>query len=547
MWFRIVAGVSAAVAVLGLVRLGFQTAAHRRLADDLARSRNLFRHIADATPDILYLFDLVENRNVYVNREIAEVLGYSPEQIASLGPDLLAHLIHPDDMPAIGAYNAAFSKLKSGGMQQHEYRMRHADGTYRWLQSRDVLFDRDAAGRPRTILGIAQDITDRKQVQQQLLRANDLLRSTLAKLAAEPEPDAFLGHLLALMTEELSGTSATLWLFNQARSAAWLHLLYEGGRIRAGRESRHPSACLDLADAATGFLAFLQDRNPAHFALVDGAITTPAQRAYLEAQGARALLKLSLALGDRLIGAITIRLPSEDMVPATRMQAVLAMAHQATLALEMSRLSDQRYGAAILDERNRIARDIHDTLAQSLSGIAVQLEAARQALGPEHAVTTEHLDRALGLARQSLVDARRSVHALRPDALGSADLATALASIAAQLDAIPRVRFVTRGSKQALSAVIEQELFHVGQEALANAVRHAAAHTVEMELAYEPNQVTLTVRDDGRGLSTSRPSDGRGLRGMRERSARIGARLLLDTDAGRGTTVTVTVPKGAES
>lgn len=547
MWFPLVAGACAAAAVSGLVRLRRQTEAHRRVADDLARSRNLFRHIADATPDILYLFDLVENRNVYVNREIAEILGYSPEQIAALGPGLLPHLIHPDDLPAIGAYNAAFATLTSGAMQQHEYRMRHASGTYRWLQSRDVLFDRDADGRPRTILGIAQDITDRKQVQQQLLRANDLLRSTLAKLAAEPEPNAFLGHLLALMTEDLDGTSAALWVFNQTVSAAWLHLLYEGGRVRAGRESRHPSGYMDLADAAPAFLSFLQERKPGHLTLADSAVTSAAQRAYLEAQGARALLKLPLALGDRLIGAITIRLPSEDVVPPTRMQAVLAMAHQATLALEMSRLSDQRYNAAILDERNRIARDIHDTLAQSLSGIAVQLEAARQALGPKHAVSTEHLDRALALARQSLDDARRSVHALRPDALGSADLATALATIAARLDAIPRVRFVTRGGKQAVSAVIEQELFHVGQEALANAVRHAAARTVQMELAYEPDQVTLTVEDDGRGFDSSRPGDGHGLRGMHERSARIGARLQVQTHAGRGTTVTVIVPKRADS
>jgi ligand-binding sensor domain-containing protein/signal transduction histidine kinase len=202
--------------------------------------------------------------------------------------------------------------------------------------------------------------------------------------------------------------------------------------------------------------------------------------------------------------------------------------------------------AAVLAERSRIAREIHDTLAQSFVGIGVQLEtvAKMQPVSPE--VARAHLDRARILVRSSLAEARRSVWALRSQALETADLGGALTEVAQQLSGETEVAVAVSGRRRRLPVEVETNLLRIGQEALANAVRHANAQQVRVELSFGEGRVRLSVRDDGRGFDVDTAGQVAcghfGLAGIRERVHNLGGELSLLSRAGQGAEVVVEVP-----
>ncbi len=124
----------------------------------------MLQRIAEAMPDILYVFDLLERRNRYANRRIEQVLGYPPEQVAAMGDDVMRTLVHPDDMPAVATHLERLGSLAEHELATIEYRMRHADGGYRWLRSREVPFARTADGQVAQVLGVATDVTEHRQM-----------------------------------------------------------------------------------------------------------------------------------------------------------------------------------------------------------------------------------------------------------------------------------------------------------------------------------------------------------------------------------------------
>ncbi|GAA0913842.1 sensor histidine kinase [Nonomuraea longicatena] len=202
------------------------------------------------------------------------------------------------------------------------------------------------------------------------------------------------------------------------------------------------------------------------------------------------------------------------------------------------RLLEQARRAGVRDERQRMAGEIHDTIAQGLVAIAARLRAAGAAQTEE--VRRRHLDQAADLAGQSLAEARRSVHALLPEALEDARLPEAIGRMAAQR--VAGLSFEVTGTPVALAADLELTLFRVAQEALANVARHAGAARVGVTLSYEDDVVMLDVRDDGRGFEPAAPRDGYGLDGMRQRVRSVGGTLEIESEPGHGTAVAVTVP-----
>ncbi|HEY6740098.1 MAG TPA: sensor histidine kinase [Actinopolymorphaceae bacterium] len=217
-----------------------------------------------------------------------------------------------------------------------------------------------------------------------------------------------------------------------------------------------------------------------------------------------------------------------------------------------AQLLTQAREAGINDERQRMAREIHDTLAQGLAGIITQLEAAQQAKDrPE--VWQRHLDNAKSLARASLTDARRSVHAVRPAQLEAARLPEALADVAARWSRLSdvEVEVTTTGTSRPLYPEVEVTLLRVGQEALTNVAKHARASTVHLTLSYMEDVVSLDIRDDGRGFDPARLARvrqkgdanlGFGLTGMRQRIRRLAGSFDVESEPGGGTVVSATVP-----
>ncbi len=212
-----------------------------------------------------------------------------------------------------------------------------------------------------------------------------------------------------------------------------------------------------------------------------------------------------------------------------------------------AQLLTQAREAGVLDERQRMAGEIHDTIAQGLTGIVTQLEAAEQARDRPEA-WQRHVRNAIGLARESLSEARRSVEGSRPEHLETARLPEALADVAREwsaLNGVP-VEVVTTGDVQPLHPEVEVALLRTAQEALANVAKHANASRAGLTLSYMGDVVTLDVRDDGVGFEVSTASDERGagfgLSAMRQRVNRVAGTLAIESEPGAGTAVSARVP-----
>jgi len=264
----------------------------------------------------------------------------------------------------------------------------------------------------------------------------------------------------------------------------------------------------------------------------------------------------SAAIGFGLVASAKLTDLSEQR-RQTVAELEAALAENAGLHAQ---LLAQAREAGVNDERQRLAGEIHDTIAQDLAGVITQLEAAHQATGDPQA-QRRHLDNAARLARDSLSEARRSVHALRPTPLEVHHLPAALADVAnrwSELSEVP-VEVTATGTPRWLHPEIEVTLLRVTQEALANVAKHAGASRVGVTLSYLDDLVTLDVRDDGVGFAPAghrehreprgrsngqQQTEGYGLTAMRQRVERLAGQLDIETEAGGGTAISARIPAG---
>jgi signal transduction histidine kinase len=386
----------------------------------------------------------------------------------------------------------------------------------------------------------------------ELSSANRALLRTLGALAAEPQLDEFLGTVVASITGQLKAVSSSLWLFDDEARTATLHLAYHDGRVLTGAESGYPQTAFSLDDFAShpSWVTLLRERRPWVHQVDTATSIPPALRDYLVAQGVKTTMSFPLALGERIIGLFNVRFETEAPIAPEKLELAHALAHYATMAIQMARLADQARQTAVLNERNRMAREIHDTLAQTFTAILAQLAAAERLLDREPQRREAHLQTARVLACQGLAEARRSVYALRPQALEETDLAGALARMTEQLtaDHATQIRFRLSGMPRPLPPDAAGHLLRIGQEAATNAVRHAQASEIGVELAFEEGDLRLSVEDDGTGFVVNdlRRAEGFGLITLQERARILGADLAIASQPGGGTRVQLNWPLPAD-
>jgi len=268
-------------------------------------------------------------------------------------------------------------------------------------------------------------------------------------------------------------------------------------------------------------------------------------REYLKSGGTKKFLRIPTLVGGQVKGFIGIRHGERPPYRPEEIELAQALAHQAMLAIQLNEFAERSRQAAILEERNRMARDIHDTLAQGFTGVIVQLEAVEDAIACcRRKEANKHLQRAGDLARQSLNEARRSVHALRPQALQGANFWEALKGIIKNTTAGTALHttFNVRGKMRHLPLVWQENLLHIGQEALTNALKYARPRNFETRLIFNTKELRLQLRDDGDGFKVRGRYDGLGLAGMRERVQQMGGTLKITSAHGKGTDVLVTLP-----
>ncbi|HZU14896.1 MAG TPA: GAF domain-containing sensor histidine kinase [Chloroflexota bacterium] len=261
--------------------------------------------------------------------------------------------------------------------------------------------------------------------------------------------------------------------------------------------------------------------------------------------GLRYHASIPLAVGGRPVGIMNLTGPSWRQLSPTELRLLSTIAYQVGIAVERARLAEESARLARAEERERIAREIHDTLAQGLTAIALQIEAALPDLLDEPEKARARLEQALAVTRDSLEEARRSVLYLRTTPLAGRPLTDALTALARRFTHDTGIRVaVDASSCGQLPVPVEGELFRIAQEALANVRSHADARQVLMTLHQRDRRIVLSIRDDGAGFDAAATGEGRhGIVGMRERARLLGGYLRIRTRGGMGTTVTASVPR----
>jgi two-component system, NarL family, sensor kinase len=262
--------------------------------------------------------------------------------------------------------------------------------------------------------------------------------------------------------------------------------------------------------------------------------------------GLRYHASVALRFGDRQLGIMNLTGRHWRALSRHELQLLSTIGAQVGLAIERARLADETIALARSDERARMAREIHDTLAQDLTAIALQLEGALRRLPDDEA--RERVDRALAVSRDSLRRARESVLNLRSDPLDGKPLPAALAALARRFTSQTGILGTFSGDVSLpLTHAVEVELYRIATEALTNVGRHAHARRVDVHLGADAEAVTLAIADDGVGYDASSPeADRYGVVGMAERARAVGGTFTIGRGPeGRGTVVEARVPRVA--
>ncbi|MGH9724070.1 MAG: histidine kinase [Candidatus Acidiferrales bacterium] len=517
-----------------------------------ARSESAYRDMLDSLPSMVWLID-DSGECLFQNEATLHFTGQSLRQEQS---EDWRKRASPEDVYIVEKSIAA--AFEENAEKSAEFRYRDATGEYRWMRATIAPMNGKFKGRA-TLLVILSDISaDRAALELQqrtardrameLGRANQALKQTLDVLATEPDLNNVLGHVLTVMTMILQGTSSTLWLKNQREETATLHLAYQNNRVVAGLESGHRLAGqkLDLNRADLFALAVFRLRRPVWHEVAKSPALDDTARDYLSKRGAKALLGIPLILGDQPIGSIVVRFAKSREFGSAEIELAQGLAEQATLAWQLTRLAEQAQKAAVTEERNRLAREIHDTLAQSFAGILIQVRAAKQIMNGDKPEIVAHLDSAMNLALTGLSEARRSVKGLRPQLLRDGGIVHALEQLVNQLsgESHMKIHLNTSGDVASLASDIESNVLRLTQEAITNAIRHSGGSRIHVKLSMNPEILKLMIDDDGDGFDPhiSTLNRGFGLVSMQERAERIGGDLTILTKPGAGTKLHLLVP-----
>ncbi|MDQ2744029.1 MAG: GAF domain-containing sensor histidine kinase [Chloroflexota bacterium] len=259
-------------------------------------------------------------------------------------------------------------------------------------------------------------------------------------------------------------------------------------------------------------------------------------------EGLRYHASIPLYFRDQPLGIMNVTSPTWRRLSQDELRLLSTVAYQVGIAIDRARLAEAGTRLARAEERARIAREIHDTLAQELTAITLHLEGALNTLERDPIRARERVERALAVTRQSLEDARRSVLNLRAAPLDT-PLPEALSALGRAFTSETGVRVQVRADSLSLSWGMEGELYRIAQEALSNIRRHAQAREVEIALRGGPRSIRLSIRDDGQGFIPRAVAIGRyGILGMKERAKLLGGRMKIQSRPGEGTSLLVTVP-----
>jgi signal transduction histidine kinase/PAS domain-containing protein len=461
--------------------------------------------------------------------------------------------VHPDDRA--GLAQAVARTQDEGCLFECEYRVRMLDGAYHWIQARGKTVA-TGRGRPLRVLGISQDITQRKQAEQSLQRANLTLRAIRdcdeALLRATTE-SGLLGEICRIIVK--IGVGRMVWIgYAQQDAERTVRPIAQAGftagflqRARFtwgdGPRGQGPVGTAIRANRASLCRDVLADAHGAAW-----------PREALK-RGYRSLLALPLAVEKQCLGALAIYAAEADAFDAEERRLLSDLANDLALGIAALRLRAEREQLqrqllnATEREQHRLGQDLHDGLCQMTMGTALlsealetDLRARSLPLPVRQAQRITHLIRSIG------EEARRLSRGLSPVGLGKDGLVTALAELALSTTRLFRIptHFLGPGRVPMMEQTVATHLFRIAQEAVNNAVRHARPRTIQISLEERGGGILLTVADNGRGLPVALPAGhSMGLQIMRHRAELMGGALRLAPGRKAGTVVQCQIPPPA--
>lgn len=514
----------------------------KHVAEQLREREEQYRGIFEATSDGLIINDLDTGLIVEANPAVCTMHGYSYQELIGLHTTAL---IAPSHHHIFHEYIEA---VKQGRQFQTQSLDLCRDGTEIDVEIHGSTFT--YKGKPH-VLGVIRDITDRVQAYELLeQRVAERTRelSTLLEVSHNVASTLELKPLLGLILDQLKTVvdynGATIYLAEGDQLAM---LDYRDPLPEDTPTTRH----LLFSDAGIIWERICEGQP---IIIADTHGDTPLARAYRGIVGEqldtllsyiRAWMGVPLILKDRVIGMLTLKRDIPNHFTEQHGRLALAVANQAAVAIENARLFEQAQDLAALMERQRLARELHDSVSQALYGIALGARTARTLLDRDPSRLAEPLDYVLALAEAGLTEMRSLIFALRPESLELEGLAAALTKQAASVRARHGIEVdLDLCDEPELTIERKEALYRIAQEALHNIVKHAQASQVVLQLAWIDGRLVLRVQDNGLGFDPSQTFPGHlGLRSMRERVMKLGGTFQIESEPGRGTSIRAQMPK----
>ncbi len=513
----------------------------------LRESEELFRQVVSSISDHIYVTEIKRDGtrlNRYLSHHAAQLTGYPLEKLLndwSLWPSTL---IHPKDRAAAAEQAAQLAK---GINSEVEYRLIRADGETVWV--RDSARTQQIDDSAYIVYGVVSDITERKRAEREIRELNQELEKRVIdrtrKLAALYEVTAVANKSLELkLTLKLSLER----LLNAMRIAAGaIHLLDEQDETTlslATEQGLLPNmvASLGALPSDQGLAGLVIEQNKP--VLIADLETDPQTPPAIRGSQFNTYVGVPIRARGQALGVLSILGRSKNQFNEGEVALLTSIADQVGVAVENIRLQKQAQQAAVMRERARLARELHDAVTQSLYSLTLFAEAASELIESGNLGAVKHNLRRIGeTALQALKEMRLLVYELRPSALERDGLVGALRE---RLNAVEgrvnvRARLITEDLIE-LPAPVEEGLYRIAQEALNNILKHAAASSVALYLRANGNRVELEVIDDGTGfdLAQAEKAGGMGLKNIRERARKIGGSVEINTGPGQGTKIIVT-------
>jgi len=398
---------------------------------------------------------------------------------------------------------------------------------------------------------LMRESVERRRAECSADMQTEVVQLALDLLVRQPDIEGFFGGLAKMMVEESESHTCAVWLLDESNQRCELWLAYVQDRLfTAAKGDRHhgeeTSTKMAFLQAMAGHLVgYAPGWSQTVVYPVDDERLPEAIRTFGCQMDWNSTVATPLQLGSRLLGWMTVCSLNQSDPDSHWGRVVLieAIARQAALALHHSRLIEhnriEERRKATLEERNRLARDIHDNLAQGFAAILMQLQASQRETAALPAAVANSISTAVEIARTHLTEARRSVGTLRPIVGNAEDVAAALKRLTdlnRRTTSVPIDLVVDELPRFGDS--VEREIVAIAQEALTNAVRHSRAARITIRAStVQSVGLRLSVADDGRGIASQPSPTGFGMTSMQERAERIGASLTIVTAPRNGTEV----------